>query len=1146
MSARRQSSRVGMTASPTLYIPVAGLLLVGLIALLAGLVSSIWVGATLLVIAVCVSIVVGYWASKRGDALVVALALLLFWLPFHTTASRFNLSPQELATYGIFIVAALFGRRGLRKWLSDFAASTPVIARFAIVLFVLAVLQSFMRISHPSVLGFISDMRAMVLYPILLALLIAYAIRTRKCEGTLVTAFFWGGVLLALYALTLRAWGVGVANGAVEGRLGAEASFLSDYHPNNLSLYFALALAFTPALLLSARRQTVTRFAQFVEVAGILGGAVLMLTALWLTFSRGALAALALSVVLALVFFVLFGKTRQRLLSAAVLFVGVAGVGGYVALKGVNELGRYAGLFNPTALSSDPDVTFRAQLFQRAVNLATEHPYTGIGLGQFSSGALVPFSPHNTYLDLWVSIGLVGVVAYVATLLLGIFSAAHTARGFLKSRSVAEMAVMLGFASALITFTLQAFVETFDVEPRVAPVAWIFALAAQAVWFRVAESQRVPVPTSERGAAGAQGVIEPEMPSQPHQADDEEEEESLIGRPGRVTVVLPAIERPWGLETGPMPIIENPNDSATDFHLPAIRLWAVPSRAQLKQPVADPLTAQPGSKAGESGVAGASISKEQQTKTAESMLQRAPTSYLWNQLYALWFFAVNFVLSVIITRGLSPKDYGVYSILSTIVGMLLFLFAFGFEDVATVFLPRVMAQYGQGEAGRLVRRLIVMRVVAIGAVGAVLAVGLPTAVPAMQSVGVLPQHFEESVRGFMGLRPLLMGAFLAGNSLVTLETAFFGAVLRSRVTLIVGGLSQLAMVLLIFPLLKLGYGIDSIFGVQAVISWVTAVVYLFALLPLVRSRSRQHFAEGRELRKLMFGAWLTNVTNGALGKQMDIMLMSFFALSTVVIGYYNLAYQLTTIVGVLLISGLGGVGMAAMSAALAAGGRQRLASMWRAALMLQLLLSVPLQIVCFVLADQIVVVLYKPEYAGAVPLLRIYLLFTIIGRFIGGGAHQSALYVIGRQRAVLIARWGGLLINVLLDIIFIQLYGPAGALFATGFSQLWVGIMEYLVLRARVPVSYPLDFAIRVLCISGLPAIVLLWWAPHGLFGLAARGIVFTVLFIVGLVTFKLGDANDLTDMINANPKLRKLVLLVNRRLPGGSSKRGQSAVAVE
>src|SRR5690349_18378244 len=118
-----------------LYIPLVPFVTVGVAALLIGIVASFWVGASLLALGLGLSVVIGYWATRRGDTLVVALALLVFWLPFHTTFSRLNVSPQEIATYGICLEAAVLDRRGVRHWVAELTSTIPIAARFVIVLF---------------------------------------------------------------------------------------------------------------------------------------------------------------------------------------------------------------------------------------------------------------------------------------------------------------------------------------------------------------------------------------------------------------------------------------------------------------------------------------------------------------------------------------------------------------------------------------------------------------------------------------------------------------------------------------------------------------------------------------------------------------------------------------------------------------------------------------------------------------------------------------------------------------------------------------------------------------------------------------------------------------------------------------------------
>ena len=1081
--------------------------------------------AGLITLALCISLAIVMWTSRRSDPLVVGLALVLFWLPFHTTVSRLGISPQEVAVYGMWLFGVLLSPLGIRRWLLQVITSLSTLMQLAFLLFALACFQSVFRIGQPDIVTTITNLRMAVFYPLLLALLVAYAIRTRRCIKLLLWAFVAGGVCFAVYALGLRFWGVEIANGAVAGRLGAEASILTGYHPNNLGLYLTLALSVMPALFLEA--WSARRARSFKLLAALVGAAIMGL-ALWLTYSRGALLALLLGFALIVFVRISISGTRQRLISIGLVILGLVAFGIFIVWKGVDSLGRYAGLLDTGSLSNDPNVQFRENLYMRAIATATQHLFSGIGLGAFAQGANVPFSPHNTYLDLWVSTGLFGVLAFIIAMLLGLFSALRAARRFHAQHRSPHVLYMLGVAGALTAFLAQAFVETFDQQPRIAPTVWVLAVFAQAVLLAF---------SAQRGAQQAnniqpQGVAAHEESDEQrpvHRLRTEEipEGDALEAIHDQPTLFLAQPYIVDGLDTGPLLSVGPP------WQVGTLRL---------------PITLRQDNQASHTSASAASridsvapttrsnSSQSSERARAERLIQRAPASYLWNQLYALWFFAANFLLSIILTHGLSKQEYGIYAVLSTILSTLLFIFALGLEDTATVFLPRVLARDGQGSAGKLIARLLMIRITVIGSVSLLLSVGFTAALPLLNTTGLAPALLSDSSHQSVGVEVTLMAVYLVGNSFVALENALFASLLKSRATFIIGGGCQALNLLATAALLFAGYGTNGVFAALGMVAWLNGIIYLFALTPLLRHRSKQKMKDARGMRKLAVNAWLVNVTNSALGKQMDIVLMTAFSISYVSIGYYNLAYQLSNVVGLLLISGLGGVSVAAMSAALSAGGRERLFSMWRASLMLQILFAVPLQILCLVRADQVVTLLYGAQYAGAIPLFRVFLAFAILGRLIGGGANQSALYVVGRQRMVLIVRWAGFILNAALDIALIPRYGPAGPLIGTGFSQSWVGLVEYLLMRKELPTRYPAEFTRRVVGAASVPAIILLWWNPPGLVGLAGSVTLFLLMLIAGLLTLRAGEAGDLDALLKVNPRLQKLVSTVSRRLPAWMS----------
>lgn len=497
-------------------IPVGVLLATGAIALLFALAASVWVGVALIVLALCMTAGVVAWARARarGDALVTAVAILLFWMPFQVTISRFNVSPQELGVYIICVVAAIFDRRGIWRWIKELFTSTTLWMRLAILVFALACLQAFVRVVHLGLLSSIGNLRMVVLYPMLFAFLVAYTMRTRNAERTLLQVFVVGAVAFAAFALSLPIWGVNVGNGAVEGRLGAEASFLAVYHPNNLALYLVLALAFVPGIISQAiqsyQQGALETIGSLVgtEVAFFLGTQV-MLLAIWKTYSRGAVVALVIGVVAALGALALWRIGRPSRRPIGILGIVVVALAGLLIWNGSAILGRYASLLDPSKLLSDPDVTFRVDVYTRALRLIVSHPITGIGLQQFASTGNAPFSPHNTYLDLWVSAGIFATLAFVIVLLLGLRAAFARAHHFSKSHDIIAMLYSLGFVIALTVFAVQGFVEAYDTNLRITPVVWMLALCADGMLLGLRGQRRVGVQST------SSEPIKPTEPARP-------------------------------------------------------------------------------------------------------------------------------------------------------------------------------------------------------------------------------------------------------------------------------------------------------------------------------------------------------------------------------------------------------------------------------------------------------------------------------------------------------------------------------------------------------------------------------------------------------------------------------------------------------
>jgi O-antigen/teichoic acid export membrane protein len=538
------------------------------------------------------------------------------------------------------------------------------------------------------------------------------------------------------------------------------------------------------------------------------------------------------------------------------------------------------------------------------------------------------------------------------------------------------------------------------------------------------------------------------------------------------------------------------------------------------------------------------------TPEARALLRRAPIAYLWNQLGSLWLFLASFLLTTIAARTLGTERYGIFAVALTFFNTAVYAAAFGLEDAATVFVPRTFAQQSRAATGALLRRLLVARGLAALAVCATLYWAEPSLVAWLDRLS-LPggASLADAVRipDFAALAlPLVV--YVAGSAMMNLLAALFTALLRTRLTLAVGGVAQLTNVAGVLLAGRLGWGVAGVIWALGVVTWLATVVYFVLLLPLLRTPAastpptrpaeRVRFAP---VLRLGGTAWLTNLISGALLKQVAVSLLQYFLIGVGTIGYFNLAFQLSHAAAFLLIAGLGGVGMAAMSAAFAAARHDGLTIAWRSVSKAQILLAVPVLAFFFLNADAIAVLLYGHDNAAVGPLMRIFLVFNIAQRLAGGGSHQAALYVLRRQGSAFAAQAAGLLLTLGLGVLLIpqggEVGGAAGALIAVGAGQVAVELLQLALVWRVLRRGYPIQFGIRVslavvpaLLLAALLPLDMLVRAPAHLGGLAIpasvftltfSAVAFTVLLLAGLALAKPIEQEDVALLAQVNARLK-------------------------
>lgn len=282
--------------------------------------------------------------------------------------------------------------------------------------------------------------REEIVSPILYLLLAFYCLRARQDVARLLLALFASGFIVALQGLVQYFLFRHTIAPDPDGVRRVHALFGS---ANNVGLFFDYSLPIGLALLISGRREVFG----FLKTSGVriaLGIALIpMLLVLYLSQSGGAWVAIAC----ATLFIVLFSLPTRRMFWLSCLgLLLVALVGGFV-------LRHYIIDFLNRHLSFDGVSTFtkRLYLWESALRMIRDRPLFGFGLDNWlcyysantecvnpamnlhhywvlyipGTHTLTGLSdepnlshPHNIFLHVWVSMGVFGLLAFLAVLTL--------------------------------------------------------------------------------------------------------------------------------------------------------------------------------------------------------------------------------------------------------------------------------------------------------------------------------------------------------------------------------------------------------------------------------------------------------------------------------------------------------------------------------------------------------------------------------------------------------------------------------------------------------------------------------------------------------------------------------------------------------
>jgi O-antigen/teichoic acid export membrane protein len=502
----------------------------------------------------------------------------------------------------------------------------------------------------------------------------------------------------------------------------------------------------------------------------------------------------------------------------------------------------------------------------------------------------------------------------------------------------------------------------------------------------------------------------------------------------------------------------------------------------------------------------------QTENAAQELVRRAPSGYLWNQIFSIWLYVSLLLYELVVRRSLPLTETGVWDLASTAANLGVYIASLGLTSAGAVFLPRALAEGGPGQAMAVALRLVLTRLAAVAVVALAILWGLPALAALLAHTGVSSiislSHSLNDPR-LLAHRVAIAG-MVVGTGMANLLAALLTSLLRTRSVFVVGGLAQLLVVVLAYVFIKpLGGGADAALSALVLPAAVSAVVYAVIIRRVLAGPAAVGYPHlMAPMLRLGLASWLADLANAAFFKPLALFQLAAYLGSVAQVPFFSSVFQLGHGAALVVLTGVSGVSIAILSAAYASRHRGELVTAWRAISKMQVLLTIPLM-AFFIPHGLAIIRVFGQDYSSAGGLLAMFLALNVLVQLCGATAHEAALYVLGRQNWVVISRWGSLGLLALGDVVLIPRYGVGGALASVALAQLAAAAFLLALAMRAVQGPYPVGFILKILAALVLPFAFSALWRPSSLVSLVFAGLGYAAIFLVCLRLIRPLDAED-------------------------------------
>ncbi|MBN1578836.1 MAG: flippase [Chitinispirillaceae bacterium] len=434
------------------------------------------------------------------------------------------------------------------------------------------------------------------------------------------------------------------------------------------------------------------------------------------------------------------------------------------------------------------------------------------------------------------------------------------------------------------------------------------------------------------------------------------------------------------------------------------------------------------------------------------------------------------VTSVVLARYLGAEEYGTYSYLLWIIGIVAIFANFGLPNTVIKYVAEYNAK--SSESARTFYSAI-LKMEALLSIGGSLIIAV---------WGVLKTDALLMCIAALLLIPQSIGRIVSstahGLQLYEITT-------RARF------LTTPLQVAVLWVLLVSGRGVAEVLILMTAAETAQCIIIGAAIIKkLGRTREKRGHGVVAWERVVRFSASVFVITllDAVVWQKSEVFFLKQFS-SITAVGFYSLSYGLTYMI-MQIPATVTNVIFPVFSEAYGADAGDILRRGYYYSIKYLALMLLPSTTLCGIVAPQVITLLYGEQYLPAAPVLRILLVVSALATI-----HRpisTTLYSTENQNFITKITLLLAVINIALDCILIPDYGIIGAAAANGAAQLGSVILGLIFIHTRFSYPYPLAVVAKIAACCLLPSIpfALLSGIVAGLPGLAICCCGFPLLFV--------------------------------------------------